>query len=55
MKALLAVFAIVAVFGLVGNADYEDALAAAALYEQYVCEGVHPDYEKRGVDCDETN
>lgn len=40
------------VLGSIGNADYEDAKAAAALYDRYVCEGVHPDYEKRVVVCD---
>lgn len=48
----MGVVAALGLMGLAGNSDYEDAQAAAALYDQYVCEGVHPDYDQRGVECE---
>lgn len=41
------------VMGLVGDADYADALAEEQLYKQMVCEGKWPDYKNLGVDCED--
>jgi hypothetical protein len=39
--------------GLVGNADYADAVAEEQFYKQMVCEGKWPDYKNLGVDCED--
>ena len=41
------------VMGLVGNADYADAVAEEQFYKQMVCEGKWPDYKNLGVDCED--
>lgn len=40
------VIALIALLGLVGNMDYEDAVNQADLYCQNVHEGVWPDYNE---------
>ena len=47
-------FVAVVLFGLVGNADYEDALAQEAHYVEMVCSGHWPDFENLLAegDCD---
>lgn len=37
---------------VVSAMDYEDQVLAEQLYISNVCEGIHPDYEQRGVSCD---
>lgn len=37
---------------VVGTMDYEDQVLAEQLYIDNVCQGIHPDYERRGVSCD---
>lgn len=49
---LTGIVAFALMLGIAGNSDYEDAKAASALYEQYVCEGIHPDYKQLGVECE---
>jgi len=44
-KTVLIVAAVVALFGIVGHFDYEDAKAEEALYCSNVKNGVWPDYE----------
>jgi hypothetical protein len=39
--------------GLVGDADYADAVAEEQFYKQMVCEGKWPDYKNLGVDCED--
>lgn len=46
------VFCIMA-FVLIGTDDYNEELAQADQYEADVCAGVMPDYDNRGVECDE--
>ena len=41
------------VMGLVGDADYADAVAEEQFYKQMVCEGKWPDYKNLGVDCED--
>ena len=41
------------VMGLVGDADYTDAVAEEQFYKQMVCEGKWPDYKNLGVDCED--
>lgn len=40
-----AIFVILFLMGLVGNADYEDALAQEAHYVEMVCSGHWPDFD----------
>ena len=44
-KTILIVAAVVALFGIVGHFDYEDAKAEEALYCSNVKNGVWPDYD----------
>ena len=44
-KTVLIVAAVVALFGIVGHFDYEDAVAEEALYCSNVKNGTWPDYE----------
>ena len=44
-KTVLIAVAVVALFGIVGHFDYEDAKAEAALYCSKVKNGVWPDYD----------
>ena len=45
IQYFLAVFVMVVLFGLVGNADYKDALAQEAHYVEMVCSGHWPDFD----------
>ena len=45
IRYVLALSVTVLLFGVVGNADYEDALAEEAFYIEMVCEGKWPDYK----------
>jgi hypothetical protein len=38
--------------GVVGNGDYEDALAEEAHYTNMVCAGHWPDYKNLGISCE---
>ena len=40
------------ILALIGNMDYEDAKAEEAHYNDMVCHGYWPDYEKRRPKCD---
>lgn len=52
LRYLLAFIAVVLVFGLVGQMDYEDEVAEASHYDEMVCSGYWPDYERRKPDCE---
>lgn len=39
--------------GVVGNGDYEDALADEEFYKEMVCKGAWPDYNNLGVVCED--
>ena len=44
--------AVFLVLALIGGMDYEDAKAEEAHYNDMVCHGYWPDYEKRRPKCD---
>lgn len=46
-----AIAALLLAYGIVGTADYEDAIAADQHYTEMVCAGYWPDYEDRRPDC----
>ncbi len=48
----LALIAVVLVFGFVGQMDYEDEVNEASHYDEMVCSGHWPDYERREPDCE---
>lgn len=52
MKAFLSTVAVVIVFGLVGNMDYQDELKEQDRYHTMVCEGSWPNYKALEIDCD---
>lgn len=39
------------IFGVIGAADYEDALLMDKIYKDDVCNGVHPNYKNIEVVC----
>jgi|14_taG_2_1085336.scaffolds.fasta_scaffold20294_2 hypothetical protein len=55
-KAWLAKAVVILTFlimmGVVGNGDYEDALAEEAHYTSMVCAGYWPDYKDLGISCE---
>ena len=51
IRAILATTAFILVFGLVGNADLEEAKRQADHYTTMVCEGHWPDYDNRNPEC----
>ena len=51
IRYVLALSVTVLLFGVVGNADYEDALAEEAFYIEMVCEGKWPDYKNLEPSC----
>ena len=51
MKTVLAV-TVLALFGIVGSMDYEDAVQQEIVYVKNVCDGVWPDYKQLGVTCE---
>ncbi len=56
LTTIVAVLAVIAAFGFVGNMDYEDEQAQAALYCDNVKSGVWPDYEGTYVsECEKTH
>ena len=44
---------IILLFGYIGEADYQDALASEQRYIERVCDGAHSDYLSLGVTCAE--
>lgn len=54
MKTLI-VLAVVVLFGIVGQMDYDDAVQQSNVYTQNVCDGTHPDYKQLGVTCERVN
>lgn len=46
-----AIAALLLAFGLVGQSDYEDAVAADQHYTEMVCAGYWPDYDDRKPNC----
>ncbi len=51
IRAVLAITALILVFGLVGNADLEEAQRQADHYTEMVCAGAWPDYDNRNPEC----
>jgi hypothetical protein len=51
IKIALGLVAFVAVFGLVGAMDYEDAVQAETRYNTMVCDGLWPDYKNLNPEC----
>ena len=51
MKTLLAVAALIALFGIAGTMDYQDELREAEHYAAMVCDGNWPNYKGIEVDC----
>jgi len=52
-STIVIVFLILIVaMGVVGNGDYEDALAEEAHYTNMVCAGHWPDYKNLGISCE---
>lgn len=55
MSNVITFFTVVTLFLVlivVGSMDYEDQVLAEQLYIDNVCQGIHPDYEQRGVKCE---
>jgi len=50
--ALSAMLGALIILGIIGNMDYEDAKAEEAHYNDMVCHGYWPDYERRRPKCD---
>lgn len=46
-----ALAALLLAYGIVGTADYEDAVAADQHYTEMVCAGHWPDYDDRKPNC----
>jgi hypothetical protein len=51
MKIVLALAAVLAVFGLVGEMDYQDELKEMEHYEAMVCDGNWPNFKNLEVNC----
>ncbi|MDY0271927.1 MAG: hypothetical protein RBR37_05405 [Advenella sp.] len=51
MKIVLALAAVLAVFGLVGEMDYQDELKEMEHYEEMVCNGHWPNFKNLEVNC----
>lgn len=51
LAGIASALALLAVFGLVGNMDYQDAKAEESRYAAMVCAGHWPDYDNRKPDC----
>ena len=55
IAGVMALFGLIGMFiilGIIGNMDYEDAKAEEAHYNDMVCHGYWPDYERRSPKCD---
>lgn len=55
MRMLLAVVALIALFGVMGTMDYHDAVKEADHYAAMVCDGIWPNYKGVEVDCSGSN
>ena len=51
LKPLAAAILLVILYGIVGQSDYDDAVAMDEHYAEMVCAGYWPDYEARKPNC----